>query len=167
MKKIVLLFIVACCMAPVLSCKKDKTVAANGISAKKDVADWTTINVITGFKPLNTKDTLFIAAQNGEENIVIALKQKGAGTYQSTEFKAWYYTTVGFDAVVSKYQVYSDPGNSVTITNYDESAHTIKGTFNILFKSTYKNGDSFPDEVKFTNGKIDAALSDAYMDPFR
>jgi hypothetical protein len=163
MKKIALLLIVV----SALSCKKDKQVAVNGIPAATGITDWTTTSVITGFKPLDTKDTLFIVAQKGEENIVIALKQKGVGTYQPAEFNAWYYTTVGLDAVVSKYQLYSDAGNWVTITDYNETGHSIKGTFSLLFKSTYKNGDSLPDEVKFTNGKIDAALSDTYIDPLR
>jgi hypothetical protein len=168
MKKLALLFIVVACVTSVLSCKKDKQQAAViHVSATKGTTDWATANVTTGYKPLDTKDTLFILAHNGEENIVIALKQKGVGTYQPAEFKAWYYTTIGLDVLIGRYALTSDAGNSVIITDYNETTHSVKGTFNILFKSTYLYGASQSDEVRFTNGKIDATLSDTFMDPFR
>jgi hypothetical protein len=167
MKKYSLLAIAIMCLLSA-ACKKDKkAVVVNGISSTKSISAWNTTNVNTGFKPLATKDTLFITGQNGEENIVIAIKQKGAGTYLPTEFKAYFYTTVGLDVVLSKYQLYSDPANSVIITSYDETTHLLIGTFNLLFKSTYRYDSSFPDEIKFTNGKINTALSDVYMDPFK
>ena|SRR5258708_5356011 len=149
------------------ACKKDNhQQVVNGISTKKDFTAWNTTNVHTGFKPLATKDTLFIVGQNGEEDIVIAIKQKGTGIYQPDEFKAYFYTAVG-DAVLSKYQLANDPANTITITNYDETTGVLKGTFNLVFKSTYKYNNSYPDEITFTNGEINTQLSDVYIDPFR
>jgi hypothetical protein len=40
---------------------------------------------------------------------VIAIKQKGAGLYKPNEFKAYFYATVGLDAVVNKYQLADNP----------------------------------------------------------
>lgn len=149
------------------ACKKDKQVSVTGISSVKSVSVWHAVNTRTGFKPLATKDTLFIIGQNGEENIVIAVKQKGTGTYGPAEIKAWFFTTIGLDVVVSKYQLEADAGNAVVITAYDVPNHTLKGTFNLSFRNTYKNYASIPDAVKFTNGVINTQLSVVFMDPYR
>ncbi len=81
-----------------------------------------------------TKDTLFIMARNGEENIIIGIKQKGTGTYSPAEFKAYFYATIGLDVVVATYQLSNDPSNSINITDYDETTHVVKGSFNLAFK---------------------------------
>jgi hypothetical protein len=115
---------------------------------------------------LATKDTLFIRGQNGEENIVIAIKQKGAGTYRPDEFKAYYYATIGMDVIVAQYQSYNDPGNSIVITDYDEANHIVKGSFNFVLQSYY-NYNAPPGKITFTNGKINTQLSDVFFDPFK
>lgn len=148
------------------ACKKDKQEVVNGLSAKKGTINWNTTNVNTGFKPLATKDTLFITAQNGEENIVIAIKQKGAGTYRPDEFKAYFYATIGMDVIVAQYQSYNDPGNSIVITDYDEANHIVKGSFNFVLQSYY-NYNAPPGKIIFIKGKINTQLSDVFFDPFK
>ncbi|MDB5112575.1 MAG: hypothetical protein JWR67_3689 [Mucilaginibacter sp.] len=165
MKRILYLSIAIVCLLSA-SCRKDQ-VAVNGITATKDLTPWNTTDVYTGFKPLSTKDTLFITGHNGEENIIIAIKQKGAGTYQPGEFKAYFYTTIGQDVIVSKYQLYNDPANTIVITDYDETKQIIKGTFTLVFKSTYIYNNTLPDKVTFTNGKISTQLSATNMNPYK
>jgi hypothetical protein len=163
MRRYTFLFIITLILS-FAACKKDKQVAANEISAKKGTINWNTSNLSTGFKPLDTKDTLFIVAQNGEEDLVLAIKQKGAATYRPDEFKAYYYTTVGLDAVASKYHLINDPANTITITNYDETTHVVNVTFNLTL---INNNSSISDKITFTNGKINAQLSDVFIDPFK
>jgi hypothetical protein len=149
------------------ACKKDKQEVVNGITAQKGTINWNTTNVNTGFKPLAAKDTLFITGQNGEENIVIAIKQKGAGTYRPAEFKAYFYVTIGMDVILGQYQSYNDPGNTIVITDYDEANHIVKGTFNFVLHSYYNYNNALPDKITFTKGKINTQLSDVFFDPFK
>ena len=165
MERNISVFIIAVCLLS--ACKKDDQPFAGGIVSVKDSKIWSITNVNTGFKPLATKDTLFIRGQNGEENIVIAIKQRGAGTYRPAEFKAYFYATIGMDVIIGQYQSYNDPGNSIVITDYDEANHIIKGTFNFVLHSYYNYNNALPDKITFTKGKINTQLSDVYFDPFK
>lgn len=149
------------------ACKKDKQKATANISAEINMKSWATAQVNTGFKPLETKDTLFIYAHNGEENLVIAVKQKGAGTYSANEFKAYYYITVGLDAVTNRYVSATDAGNQLTIIEYNEATQTIKGNFSFVLNRAYPGGTGTPATVKFTNGNINTKLTAVYADPFK
>jgi hypothetical protein len=164
MKRAVFLSIIVCLL--LAACKKDNPSAINEIAFVKNSKTWSTTNVGTGFKPLETKDTLFIRAQDGEDNIIIAIKQRGAGTYQPTEFKAFYYVTIGMDVIIGQYQTYNDPGNSIVITDYDETNHVIKGTFQFVLTSYYLYNNTTTQKITFTNGKINTQLSDVYFNPF-
>lgn len=165
MKKAI--FLAAIIIGLLSSCKKDDNQIAAGLTVVKDGLAWNALNVYTGFKPLDTKDTLFIVGRNNEENIIIALKQKGAGSYQQTEFKAYYYTTIGLDVIINKYQMDDNPNNSIIISEYNETTKTIKGTFNLTLKSTYNYNNFYPGTVTFTNGKLNTQLSAVYMNPYR
>ena len=165
MKKYTLLSIVMISLL-ISACKKDNQDAVVGISGIKGTSAWKTPDAYTGFKPLATKDTLFIVGQNGEENIVIGIKQRGTGTYSPSEFKAYFYVTIGLDVVVGRYQLSNDPANSIRITDYDETTHVVKGSFNLVFKSAYIYNSTKSDEFTFTYGKINTQLSDVYLDPY-
>jgi len=147
------------------ACKKDSAPGINGVNAKKDNVDWKSSSVSTGFKPLATKDTLFIFGKSGEENIIITLVQKGKGTYTANEIKANFYATIGSDVLLGSYHLADVPNNKVVITDYDENSHTLKGSFNLVFKRTH--GESVPDTLRFTDGKINTQLTAQYLDPYR
>ncbi|HEY4327401.1 MAG TPA: DUF6252 family protein [Mucilaginibacter sp.] len=164
MKSAIFLSVIACLL--LAACKKDNPSTINGVTFVKNAKTWSTTNVGTGFKPLNTKDTLFIRAQDGEDNIIIAIKQRGAGTYRPDEFRAYYYVTIGMDVIVGQYQTYNDPGNSLEISTYDENNHIIKGTFKFVLTSYYIYSNASTRKIAFTNGKINTQLSDVYFNPF-
>jgi hypothetical protein len=148
------------------ACKKDGTRPVTGITATQNGTLLTLPTTFTGFKALATKDTLFITGTNNNANLVIALKQKGAGTYQLSEINAWFYNGEG-DLVTAQYQLTSDPGNQVVITDYDETTHVLKGTFNLSFRNVNNVNNSVAIAVNLTNGTINVTLSDVYTDPFR
>ena len=143
-------------------CKKDDQFTT-GIAATKNGTNWIAANFGTGFKPLNTKDTLFITANNKEEHLLIALKQVSKGVFQLVD-QTNFYVTVGYDVVVAAYRLDNTSANQVTITAYDENTRQLKATFDLTFNSTRTDGQA--DKIKFSNGKINIPLNDVYMNPF-
>jgi len=122
-----------------------------------------TLSPYTGFKPLITKDTLVIVARCGEENIVLFIKNNGLGTYHSSDIKAYHYTTVGLDAVVSKYALNNNATNTIVLTQYDD---VVTGTFNLNLSKT--SGDAnYADNLTLSNGTFRAKISNTYLDPYK
>jgi hypothetical protein len=162
MKTTATLIITALCFI-LISCRKDNLPAYQSLTAKKDGIGWQASGTTTGtgFKPMGTKDTLVIGAHEGEQNLNIAIAQKGKGNYSGGQIKASFHETVGYDVIVESYRLKDVPGNSVIITEYDESRHTLKGTFTLTLKSTRD-----AKEVKFTNGKFNLELKDQYYNPY-
>jgi hypothetical protein len=162
MKTTATLIITVLCFI-LISCKKDNLPTYQSITAKKDGVSWTAsgTGARTGYKPMGTKDTLVIGASEGEQNLHIAIAQQGKGNYNGAQIKASYYVTVGYDVIVESYRLKDVPSNSVIITEYDESRHTLKGTFTLTLKSTRD-----AKEVKFTNGKFNLELKDQYYNPY-
>ena len=147
-----------------IGCKKDNQDNVTGITATKDGSNWTASNFGTGFKPLATKDTLFIRADNNEEHLIIALKQKGEGIYQPIDITR-FYITLGLDVLVSTYELDNTANNLVTLTTYNEGTHQLKGTFALTFKNTMTN-NGYPDKIVLGSGKINISLTDVYMNPY-
>jgi hypothetical protein len=130
----------------------------------KDGSTWIANSTGTGFKPLATKDTLFITLHNNEEHLIIALTQKGTGVFKPADVTGFYFT-IGLDGITGTYKLDNTVNNQVAITTYDENTQQLKGTFNLTFKNT-KTNDGHPGKIIFTNGKINAELKNEYMNPY-
>ncbi|OKS89576.1 DUF6252 family protein [Mucilaginibacter polytrichastri] len=153
MKKITLLSLVL--VSLLSACKKDNstTKIEYSISAKKNNAVWVSANPYTGYVNPSIKDSILIIAHVGEETLGIKFKSKGVSTYQSTEINAYYWNTVGQDAIVATYNLSSDASNKLVINSYDEAKNLMRGSFSLTLKKTYGNS-GFPTEVVFTNGEL-------------
>jgi hypothetical protein len=174
-----LLAIIALCFL-FTACKKDQQATGSEFSATKtttnanslsiQTASWKASTATTGFYPKTTKDTLVIAgiendAQATTANLTITLKQKGAGTYKGSEIKAYFYYVVGGDAISGQYLLDPTADNQVVITSYDETAHVLKGTFNLTFKNAFVNYTTTT--IKLSNGKINVPLANQFIYPIK
>ena len=132
MRKILLLTLFAAALYT--SCKKDPTkgLLYYVFADKNDNTSFKSIETNAGFKSLTGKDTLYIGAHYGEDNLTIRLIYNGVGAYQSTSLDAIFITTLGQDAVVRTYHLTNDPANIVNITNIDQAI--VEGTFDLTFK---------------------------------
>ncbi len=90
-----------------------------------------------------------------EESFGFLLKINGKGTYMIKGNQGFYFNTVGRDVSVSGYKLDDSFTNNVTVSQYDESAKIVAGTFQMKFIKTYDNpAGSYPDKIAFLNGKF-------------
>lgn len=159
--KNILHLIIATLLTLCVACKKESKPVYTGIIAKKGGAEWKAeaVNTFTLYKHPGTKDTLLISGRNVGEYIAISLAQKGKGTYTGNQINAFFYQTVESGVVEVSYRLTNSQDNFVTITDYDEAGHILKGSFNFLMKRE-QNYDTFSDTLKLSNGKINIALAD-------
>ena len=122
------------------------------IGATKQNTDWIA-DPSTGFIP--TPDTLQIRGYHatGEENLEFKIRFNGIGTYQITGSQAIYYTTLGQDAITSRYILDAAATNTVSITAYNYATNIATGNFQLSFVKTY-GGSVSPNSVSFTGGQF-------------
>lgn len=157
MKKLTLFSVIA--LSLLSACKKDNSTAkptGYSINANKNNVAWASASLSTGYVNPAIKDSVLIIAHAGEETLGIKFKSKGVGTYQSTEINAYFWNTVGLDAIVGEYKLTNDASNTLIINSYNEAKNTMTGTFNLTLKKTYGISSSLPDKITFTNGVITA-----------
>ena len=154
-------FILSLSIASLLlfACKKENSTKVQyNVSAQKNNAAWVAKNPYTGFVNANSKDSVLIIAHAGEETLEIKFKSKGAGTYLQPDLNAYYYTTIGFDVVISEYKLSNTPTNKLIINSYDEGNNIITGQFNLTFQKLRDDNKYSPDNIVFTNGILNAPV---------
>lgn len=154
MKRLILIF-TTIIMLLATACKKQETSSAFFITALKN-------NIKTNFTTYsasNYKDSLYLFAVGGEETLVIKIKFSGTGKYLLSGNQAVYYNTIGQDVLISNYILGSSSESSLFITDYNQSANTISGSFNLYMIRTYGNPEtSYPKNINFTDGQFKVQL---------
>ncbi len=143
------------------ACKKDKVVTTSFyMKAKKNGTTWTAVDVSATKQ--KGSDTVYIfgrAVLPGstlpEETLRLAIPTYRAGTYQSDRKQTALWNTVGLDVIVAEYKMAEASTGNVTITDYNSSNGTIKGTFNVSVNKTYP--------ANATTDKIDMAEGSFYV----
>jgi hypothetical protein len=128
------------------------------INAKRNDTLW---NAFPGNNTLSN-DTITIKAIGINEvpfqdTLNVRLKYTGTGAYQLVKSQVSYHSWAGGTAPVNKYTLDTLYANTLTISAYDQTASTIKGSFNIKFidfnAPSYKPGD-----ISFLGGQFYIAL---------
>ena len=141
MKKIVQPFLLVLIALAACSCKKDNTVAQEDFyfQARKNNTAWVA-NANSYYTP--GEDTLRIQAfkTDSEQQIFLALKFNGKGTYPLKGSRSGFLTTIGQDAVTSQYRLNEKKANALIITDYNSSTQVITGRFELnLVRDDYTN----------------------------
>lgn len=137
------------------ACKKDVVTAPNYLKANGDVI-LDTRQIDVSFKSLIAKDTLYISAHEGENNLIISIINKGKGIYKIGGLDALFYKTLGLDVIVQTFRLNTNADNVLTINAIDSD--NISGTFSLSLTENTR-GVRAPSTLILKNGKFNSAIS--------
>jgi hypothetical protein len=104
-------------------------------------------------------DSLLIASNGRDEVLSMVIKFNGKGTYPLTAKNAQFYLTTGGDVIACQYRADPETQGSLTITDYNQAAGMITGTYNVRMKRDYRyNPEYFPEYINFEEGKFRVLL---------
>lgn len=164
MKKLLLLALVL----PLLlnACKKATPTSNTDFSvfAEKNNAAWVAEIPATTSMGAQSKRIVSITARTGEETLNITFNNKGVGKYKSADLFAYYYSTIGGNAIVSGYNLSKDASNELIITSFDEDKNVMTGNINLTLDKTYDGiGNTLPNKLVFTNGAFKSQINYAVL----
>ncbi|MEQ9301469.1 MAG: DUF6252 family protein [Cyclobacteriaceae bacterium] len=135
-----------------IACNNDDQIERSFLSAQLNESSWSGRSEIN--RDATNNDTLAILGIGNEEVLVLKVKIDQVGVYVLTGEQAIYYTTVGGDAMTSRYIV--DPAHSsqVTITTYDRDRNVVEGVFEVSLIQEWSNPENDLDQLRFTNGQF-------------
>jgi hypothetical protein len=104
---------------------------------------------------IDNNDSLLVQGfhPQGEQNLAFKIKFTGPGTYSLTGTQAYYFTTVGSDAISSQYQLDPTQTSSVTFTSYNIGTNIAEGRFEIHLQKIV-GGAAFDNTLSFTSGQF-------------
>ena len=103
-------------------------------------------------------DSISVFGVSNQAGVRMRFKFTGKGVYTLTGNQSKYYQVIGSDTV-SRYNLGIAPSSSVEVVDYDSINRIIAGKFTLNMKRTFPaTSSTYPDSVKFTNGKFVIAL---------
>jgi hypothetical protein len=138
-----------CCTPPIINMF---------INAKRNDTLW---NAFPGNNTLRN-DTITIKAVGinqapFQDTLNVRVKYTGTGAYQLSKNQVSYHSWAGNGAPINNYALDTLYANTLTITAYDQTAATMKGTFNIKFID-FKAPSYKPADISFLAGQFYIAL---------
>ncbi len=131
----------------------------NTFSTKKNAVNWSGITEIRLNNETDTLTFLGIANRPNDEVVVMKIKFQGLGTYSLTQKQAYYYTTVGGDVLVSKYDLTPGATGQFVISKYDQEKQVVEGNFDLDLKNTWSYSGQDTEIVKLTAGKYKGTIT--------
>ncbi|MDB5122914.1 MAG: hypothetical protein JWP94_1043 [Mucilaginibacter sp.] len=92
-----------------------------------------------------------------QDTLNVRVRYTGTGDYKLVKSQVSYHSRAGGTAPVDKYTLDTLYANTLTITAYDQTAVTMKGTFNIKFVD-FKAPSYKPADISFLGGQFYIAL---------
>jgi len=164
MEKVSLLSLL--CLSLLSACKKDSSTNKSDfvIFAKKNNSTWVAEIPTSTSMGAQSKKIVSITARTGEETLNITFNNKGVGKYKSADLYAYYYSTIGGNAVVSGYNLSKDESNELIVASFDEDKNIITGSINLTLDKTYDGaGNTLPNKLVFTNGAFKSQINYAVL----